>query len=286
MHRTLQLLVLAGLGVGCATNDTPKADSAATSAAAASAAPNVVTFAAADFSFQGPDSIPSGMTTLVFNNVGTTLHHLQLLRLKEGKSVSDLLSGMKTMKPTDPMPAWIEEAGGVNVPEPGAQTMATLMIGPGNYAVICFVDLPDKVPHMMKGMVKQLTVTASPASAQAPASDVTATLSDYTFTFSTALNAGHHVLKIDNAATQHHEFVLFQLLPGKTLDDFGKWGATYKGPAPARALGGVPSMAPGQTEYVPFDLTPGDYIAICFLPDAKDGKPHMMHGMVMPIKVS
>ena len=284
MHKKLLLLAVVGLSMGCTAKETPNADSVA---AAAPATPHVVNFTANDFSFAGPDSIPSGMTTLVLNNAGATIHHLQLLRLKDGKTLADLQEGLKHMKSTDAPPAWIEEAGGVNVPDPGAQTAAMLMIEPGNYALACFVDTPDKVPHVMKGMLKGLTVTASAAApAEAPAPDVTVTLTDYTFSFSTPLTAGHHVLRIDNTAAQHHEFVLFQLLPGKTIDDFGKWGATYQGPMPAKAMGGVPAMVTGQTEYVPMDLTAGDYVAICFLPDAKDGKPHLMHGMVMPIRIS
>lgn len=280
---TIGLLICAC--VACAPKEQKPADSATASAAAVQS-PNVVQVTASDFAFQMPDSIPSGMTTLVLNNSGTTLHHVQLLRLKDGKRVADLEAGLKSMKPTDPPPPWIEEAGGVNTPEPGGQSSATLMIEPGTYAVVCFVDTPDKVPHLMKGMIKELTVTPSSGSVAATATpDVTVTLSDYTFSFSTPLTPGKHVLKVENTAAQHHEFVLFQLLPGKTMDDFAKWGADYKGPMPAKAIGGVPGMVTGQTEYVPMELTAGDYVAICFLPDAKDGKAHMMHGMVMPLKV-
>ncbi|MFN8572942.1 MAG: hypothetical protein U0132_12915 [Gemmatimonadaceae bacterium] len=285
MVRKLTVGLLVCASVGCAGKESKPADSSATTAAAAPT-PNVVHVTASDFTFQMPDTIPAGMTTLVLQNSGTTLHHVQLLRLKDGKRLTDLQAGMKSMKPTDPPPPWVEEAGGVNTPEPGSQSSATVMIEPGTYAVVCFVDTPDKVPHLMKGMMKELTVTpSSGAVASAANPDITVTLSDYTFAFSTPLTPGKHVLKVDNTAAQHHEFVLFQLLPGKTLDDFAKWGADYKGPRPAKAIGGVPGMSTGQTEFVPVDLTAGDYVAICFLPDTKDGKPHMMHGMVMPIKV-
>jgi hypothetical protein len=37
--------------------------------------------------------------------------------------------------------------------------------------------------------------------------------------------------------------------------------------------------------YFTADLTPGEYLLICFLPDAKDGKPHFVHGMMQQIKV-
>jgi hypothetical protein len=34
------------------------------------------------------------------------------------------------------------------------------------------------------------------------------------------------------------------------------------------------------------DLTPGAYVAICFVPDATDGVPHVEHGMALPFEVS
>jgi hypothetical protein len=33
------------------------------------------------------------------------------------------------------------------------------------------------------------------------------------------------------------------------------------------------------------DLEPGSYGLMCFVPDAKDGKPHLVHGMMQEIKV-
>ena len=212
----------------------------------AAAEPAVVTITATNFAFQAPDTIQSGMTTLVLKNAGATIHHAALVRLKDGKTLADLAAAMKSMKPTDPPPAWMEDAGGAQIPDPGTQTTATLDIPPGNYAIICFVDTPDKVPHFAKGMMRALTVVPSTEpTAPAPAADITVTLSDYAFTFSTPLTAGHHVLKIVNGAAQHHELVLLQLKPGKTVADVGKWAADYKGEMPAVALGGIPAIVSG-----------------------------------------
>jgi len=36
---------------------------------------------------------------------------------------------------------------------------------------------------------------------------------------------------------------------------------------------------------VDLDLAPGEYGLLCFLPDAKDGKPHFVHGMHKQITV-
>jgi len=270
------------VAVAACTEQEAKVDSTA-----AVPEPNVVTITTRDFAFEGPDTIPGGLTTLVLKNEGTTLHHVQLIRLTEGKTFADFGATMKSMKPTDPPPTWIEEAGGVNAPMPGAEASAMVNIEPGTYALICFVDTPDKVPHFAKGMMKALTVTAAPAvAASAPEADITLTLKDYSFTFSTPPTQGNHVIKVENSGTQHHEVLFVKLDAGKTVDDLAKWADTYKGPPPGAPMGGTPGFMPGNTHYVPLELTAGNYVVLCFLPDAKDGKPHLQHGMVLPFTVS
>ena len=45
-------------------------------------------------------------------------------------------------------------------------------------------------------------------------------------------------------------------------------------------------LEPGMRGTFTADLTAGDYGLICFVPDAKDGKMHLVHGMMKNIKVS
>jgi hypothetical protein len=281
-------MVLLAAGA-CAPQDSGDVGGVATSTAAAAAveAPPAVQFTARDFSFEGPDTIPAGLTTLVLDNEGPTYHHVQLVRLAEGHTAADLQAAFAAMRPGDPYPAWATDAGGVNTPDPGAQARATLMIEAGEYAVICFVDTPDHVPHIAKGMMKGLTVTpASAPSAAEPVADLTLTLVDYAFSFSAPPTAGQHVIRIENAGPQPHEVLFVRLDEGKTVEDFMAWGQTFEGPAPGRALGGAPAMALGQTQYVPLELTPGNYLAVCFVPDSGDRMPHIAHGMVLPFTVS
>ena len=274
-----------GLGGCTASNSGTQANSEA-APATAPATPREVHFTARDFAFEGPDSIPSGMTTIVLHNGGPNLHHLLLIRLDEGKTVDDLKAASRRMKPTDMPPAWAVPAGGVNPPMPGSDTRATFMVEPGNYAVICEVDIPDHVAHAMKGMIKALTVTASStASAEAPASDMTINLVNFGFAPSAKFTAGHHVIKVVNNGTQPHELELIQLAPGKTMDDLAKWGQTYAGTLPGTSLAGVAPMTPGQVEYVPFDLTAGNYAMLCFVTDPTNHKPHMAEGMALPFTI-
>jgi hypothetical protein len=268
----------------CAKEETPPVDTTATAPAAA-ASPNMVTFTAREFSFEGPDSIPAGLTMFHLNSAGQELHHVQLIKLEEGKTYDDFIASTKVQGPP---PAWAVPYGGVNPPVPGGMAIATQVMEPGNYAVVCFVDTPDKVPHIAKGMMKPLTVTSAPnANMTEPTADVTMSLNDYSFTLSKPLAAGRQVIKVENlSAAQPHEVSLIQLAPGKTSKDLLAWGADFKGPPPGKALGGIPAVVKGKNTYFDASLEPGTYVLICFVPDVKDGKPHHQHGMIQEFKVS
>ena len=79
--------------------------------------------------------------------------------------------------------------------------------------------------------------------------------------------------------------MLARLAPGKKAEDLPAWVEKPNGPPPGEPIGGVPAIAKGATAYVTVDFTPGDYAFVCFLPDAKDGKPHFTHGMVKQVHV-
>lgn len=270
---------------GCAKPDAQPADTTAKSAAAASATPNMVTFTAKEFSFEGPDSIPAGLTMFHLMDAGQELHHVQLIKLEQGKTFADYQAALKDMG-SGPPPAWAVPYGGVNPPAPGGTTTAMQVLEPGNYAVVCFVESADHVPHIAKGMLRSLTVTPSSNPTTEPNADVTLTLSDYTFTLSKPLVAGKQMIKVENAATQPHEVVLVQLAPGKTIEDVGKWVFDMKGPPPGKPIGGIPAFVKGKNSFFEADLTPGEYGMICFVPDATDGKPHVQHGMTTQFKIS
>lgn len=249
----------------------------------AAAAANVVTIVARDYSFDAPASIPAGLTTIRLVAKGKELHHVALVKLENGKSMADFAAALRT---AGPPPAWMVDAGGVNPPRPGGTTEATQRLEPGNYVLACFVPGPDGKPHVMKGMMRALTVTpAVGPQAPDPTPDVVITLSDYRFQLSRPLTAGKHVIRIDNAGQQHHELLLARLAPGKTAQDLAKWVDKMDGPPPGEPLGGIPAIAPGGHGYITVDLAPGNYGFLCFLPDAKDGKPHVVHGMVSDFKI-
>ena len=279
------LLPLLALLAACATKDASKSANASDSThTAAAAKPHQMTVVATDYKFDAPDQVPAGMMTIHLVDNGQEMHHVAFVKLNDGKTVADVEQALKTQ---GPMPSWAVDYGGVNPPHPGGgMATTTQMLEPGNYALVCFVPSADGTPHFAKGMIKAFTVGAAPAgaTATAPVADVDIKLVDYGFDLSKPLTAGTHTFAVTNGASQPHEAELVKLAPGKTVEQLLGWMQKPAGPPPASAIGGVAGFI-GDTNYFTADITPGQYALICFLPDAKDGKPHFMHGMTKTITV-
>jgi hypothetical protein len=264
-------VALAGVAAACASK--PAAE-----------APPVVTITASDYSFSLPERIPAGPTTIRLVAKGHEIHHAVLVRLDEGKTVDDLTAALKN---PGPAPTWAHPVGGPNPPMPGSETATTVTLTPGRYAAICMVPSADGVPHFAKGMIQAFEVTAAQSAAKEPTPDVTMKLADYAFGLSTPLQAGKRTIRVENAGPQLHEVALARLAPGKSLQDFIAWETGgEKGPPPVVLLGGVSPIEPGAAATFSADLTPGEYVLLCFIPDRGDGKPHLMHGMAQQLTIS
>lgn len=246
------------------------------------AAANLVTVTTTEFAFAAPATIPAGLTTVRLVNQGKEMHHVQLVRLDEGHTVQEL----SQVKEGQPIPDWVHFVGGPNAHAPGASSEATMVLEAGTYALVCLIPSPDGVPHIAKGMVKPLTVTPAENQGQLGEADVRMTLTDYAFEIAPELTAGRHTIHVTNAAAQPHEFVLMRLAPGKTPQDMMGWmQAGMQGQPPAMPIGGTSLLSQGQSNLMTLDLEPGEYALFCFVPDAKDGAPHVAHGMVRQITV-
>lgn len=249
---------------------------------AAQAAANSLRIVATDFSFLSPDSVAAGLTTIVMVNQGKEPHQASIFRVDSAKTPEEIEKGL--MGPG--VPSWITFTGGPNGVEPGDSSNATAIMTAGNYMIVCFMQGADGKPHIAKGMSKPLVVTPAGAAMAMPPGDVTVTAKDYSFEVSPAITAGTHTVRFVNAGPQLHEITLVKLAPGKTMAQAQAWMAGgMKGPPPFTSFGGIAGLSVGQTAAFTATFTPGDYVMLCFVPDAKDGKPHVAHGMMLPFTV-
>lgn len=242
-----------------------------------------------DYQFDAPDVVRSGPTHIRLINEGPDFHHVWLVRLLDGKTAEDLMTYLAAGDAA--LPEWAVDEGGPNTPDrPGEETSAYLDLKPGTYAMMCVVPAAvDGMPHIMKGMIRGLTVVeAAAAPADFPEPDINLVLDDYSFGLSKAITSGHHVFRVENHAAQAHEVVVVKLAEGKTAQDFIEWVGTApreKENEPGEVLGGVTGISKGEVNLVELDFQPGRYAFLCFVPDAGDGMPHFMHGMVQEFSV-
>jgi uncharacterized cupredoxin-like copper-binding protein len=251
-------------------------------------APQVLTITAMDYAFRAPATVPAGVTTVRLVNRGTQLHHVQLNRLEDGRTVQDML---REWKPGVPTPSYMTGDGGPTAAMGGQTLEGVVVLQPGRYALICWVPAPDGQLHVHKGMFTQLEVAGNePVTATPPVlprADVTITMLDYGYHVP-AMRAGRRVIRVFNAGPQAHELVMVRLAPGHTARHAAEWAERGQtGTAPGAMIGGVAALTPGGVAQFTATLTPGEYALICFVPDQRDGRghPHTARGMIRQLSI-
>lgn len=286
----LVMMAVVGVAIAAACGGGPKAPE--------------VTLGAADYSFTFPDSLAGGLVGVRFTNNGKEDHHAQFLRLNDGVTQQQFqatFQGALQAAATEGEAALFrifEVAtldGGPPTIAPGKAVEVVMALPQGQYVIVCFVPGADGIPHIAKGMIKPLTVTAAPAEQPSPPSVAgTVDLVDFAFaTFPTEIKVGKTEVGVTNKGKEPHEMTVVRLKGisvTQLLEILGgpppTSGATPPGPPPFEFAGGFQAMMPGQTGWTILDLTAGDYAAICFIPSPANAfKPHFALGMARAFTV-
>ncbi|MDQ6909119.1 MAG: hypothetical protein M3176_20045 [Chloroflexota bacterium] len=301
--------ILAACGGTGAATGTPK-PAAPTSAIASSVNPTAASGSAAastgglptmvieafDFGFRTLGSIPGGPTRVQMKNTGKEQHHAQFMLLNAGVTPEQLgASFAKGEQGLGDVFGLVTQTGGPATVSPGSSSTDVILdLKEGQYMIACFVPGADHIPHVAKGMLMPLKVTAAPAAAApAPAVNGTITLFDFNFTMPDTLPAGKSMYTVTNTGAQFHEFRIGQLAPGKTLADAkASLDPAPNTPPPAGSppfipVGGMNALSKGNSGIVVLDLTPGEYVALCNVPDQSkpNGDPHVHLGMIKAFTV-
>ena len=256
--------------------------SAEGSASVSPAAASELRIEASDYAFEAQAEIPAGVTRIVVNNTGQEEHQAQIARIAEGNSFEDLTAALQQPDPAAAL-SLLTLAGGPTGVVPGATVSTTSNLEPGTYAFLCFVESPDGVPHLAKGMVSQLAVTGTAVDAPLPAGDAEVTLQDFAFVGLTTLTPGEHTVTVTNDGPQPHEATLVKLNEGTTVEQVTQAFTSTEapsGPPPWTSAGGIAGVAAGTTAAMDISVEAGEYAFICFIPDPASGRPHAALGMV------
>jgi hypothetical protein len=241
--------------------------------------PPVVRIIATDGGFVVPARINAGITEVRLINQGQLMH--------EGVFVHFLVPDgttaayVESVRAGIDVPAFAEDAGGPGLAAPGDSTKVWMDLVPGHYGVTCWY-----ASHMSGGQARDFDVVPSDSRARPPHTDITVRSLDYSYEFVGTWSAGTHLVLVENAGTEAHEFDPYRLEPGRTPADFFRWKESgRKGPAPAIPLGGSGTFMPGRREWMQLTLVPGRYFAFCEMPAKVGGKPHYKMGMVREFEV-
>ena len=271
-RRTAVVIVAVEFMAGAATRRAPDALS-----------PPVVTVTAREYTFDAPDVVKAGPTTIRLVSQGHEEHFLQFVKIASPHTFAEFQRTLGSPHPA----SWITHVGGVGTIPPRGRATTTIDFTPGLYAMLCDMEDARGTPHMLEGMVRSLTVSSRRNSAVLPAADTRIDLVDYAFVLSKALHAGAHVVDVRNSSSQAHMALLWKLEHGKSLSDVLHWMETPAdtGPSPVTLMGGTPDLDPGERVQLSLQLESGHYVLICLVDDVHDHRPHYAHGMVQELAV-
>ncbi len=237
-----------------------------------------------------PTSVEAGFYRLVIDDRTEVEPDLFFIRIGEGSTAGEVHAALHAISAagedhsaTGPALARLatlaDLVGGRSMPEEGV----IIELRQGEHLLMTSLDGADGVP-----IEASLTVTASATPSQPPTADVRIEMDDFSFAVPALLAAGKQTWELVNAGDQVHHLILMRLNEGITFEDvmsfLGSEGPPSD-PPPFEMVVASELLTTSVSNYFRFDVAPGNYLAICFLPDAETGAPHFALGMMQEFSV-
>jgi hypothetical protein len=237
---------------------------------------------AAPHDFYAPfnTQLKAGLVEVHLHNAGSVTHQVQLMRLHDGVTTAAYVLALVASQGGAALQL-ADASGGSNAVDPGGDQTTFVNLAAGDYVAMCFLsDGGDGAPHFAHGMLAPFTVEGQGTSAHPPARSL-GSVGAYNFNYNMpAVVDGHGLYGFTNTSTTDtHELTIMRLAANSSAQSFLTWirGGTGQPPV-VSSNGGAGALAPGRTAYVQFELPPGNYVAVCFVPD--DESPHPPHAVL------
>lgn len=307
---TIAAVVASLLAVGCGSDDAPSATAADTvtfteadsvppaDAPAVETLPTAVqtlTMTGTEYAFEiaeADQELHAGWTKVTFENRGVEAHQVMFASVRDGVDLAELAkvagddsSGSKAIE-------YVDMLGGVSYIGPGQRIEAMVQLPEGVVLAMCYVPDPRGTAHALSGMQTTLSVgaAAEPDADTGPPEDVVGviTMGPGGYDMPMPLPAGWYRVDNDDAGDAPgeglHEMSILGLdrpLGDDDLDRLLDDLATNATPdVELDALGGLGALSAGFEGYVHLDLEPGPYLAVDFMPDPGDPRPHLLDSYV------
>ena len=242
---------------------------------------------------EGGEALPAGWTHVTFHNEGAEAHQVMFARLKDGVDLAALADTAGGDSSGSAAIEFVDMLGGVSYIGPGQSIEALVDLPPGMVLAMCYVPDAHGVAHALMGMTTTLDV-GGPGEPVAGTDPVVGTIEMTAdgYVLPDELPAGwYHVVNEDPGAagaagTGLHELAVMGLDRAvddeelsRLLDDL----AVNATPAvELDALGGMGALSSGFEAFLYLDLEPGPHLAVDFMPDPGEPRPHLLDGYATP----
>ena len=237
---------------------------------------HVVDIRVGEYFILAPDTIPAGLVTLRLTQTGDVVkpwpadtaklradvtyhfHMIWLVRLDSAKTHTDLFVAERDNLPH----AWSTILGGPGFADAPASSNATMVVGPGTYALVCYVGSAREDRHryhLLKGMIRPVVVVGTAEGAQIPTADLEIVHRGGSVSMPDTLRAGTVRILVRNEDERPTEFGIARLKPGYTLAQAAAWRARSLTEPPRLSVGGLVRIAPGRSLMTTIVLEPGDH---------------------------
>jgi hypothetical protein len=229
-----------------------------------------------------PEQVTPGLANFIVTNAtGLDSQEVVLVRLNTGVTLDQFLTSLRQ----DEMEA-VGLVGIVAGRETGLDQDSNFstVLEEGTYVVLVFNPEEDVPP--MTG-VFQVAGASRPTTNNLPQAQVTVDMVDFNFVMPEVLPSGPSTWEITNSGTQWHHIVIVRPQPGVTEQQILEMAQSGppEGPPPWEQIAYFGPQTQGERAWINVDLTPGTYMAICFLPDFATGESHLERGMIRTFQV-
>jgi hypothetical protein len=215
----------------------------------------------------------------------------QLVQLAAGytldQAIADIDEGLEKgkMKAFKRFEANVTMLGGVNLAA-GKIGKVTVNLAPGSYYAA-------DIERNRASAFTAFTVAGADTGATMPAGSTIKAVDSTSWAKGPKAISRKGMLTFKNYSDKNHFVGLAKLQKGKTVKDFKAWIDAAmqgdEGPPPVNFRVSYDSglVSPGQTVAMNYKLPKGDYVLVCFWPDASmGGMPHAFMGMYRGIKLT
>ena len=238
---------------------------------------HVIDIKVGEYFITAPDSAPAGLVTLRLTQTGDVVkpfpadtvklkadltyhfHMVWLVRLDSARTITDLLVAARDSQPSP----WKTILGGPGFADAPNSSNVTMLLTPGNYALVCYVGSAREDRnryHLLKGMIRPLTVSARVSSEPLPATPLTILLRPGSVVMPDTLARGQHRILIRNERERAADFGIARVKAGYTVAQALSWQPRMMTEPPRHAVGGVVHIMPEQSLITTVTLEPGDYL--------------------------